>query len=157
MKCIEVEEAVARMFGIRKHFAIVPNVSWGLLSHECDLLVVRKSGYAIEVEIKVSRSDLKKDEQKRHGHIEWQNRIKELYFAVPDKLLGSALEFVPINAGIITVGRNNVGVTYAHIERPAVSNKHSRALDHAEMLTLARLGSMRILGLKAKLLKFERS
>jgi hypothetical protein len=65
MKAIHVELAVASYFGIRRHL-IVPNVSWGLgLRHECDLLIVRESGFAAEVEIKVSKSDLKKDVEKR--------------------------------------------------------------------------------------------
>ena len=38
---------------------IVPNISWGLGLHECDLLVLTSSGYATEIEIKVSKADLK--------------------------------------------------------------------------------------------------
>ena len=157
MKCIEVEEAVARMFGVMAHFAIVPNIASGLWIHECDLLVVRKSGHAIEVEIKVSKADLKKDAAKRHGHVDRQNRIKELYFAVPKKLYDAALEFAPERAGIITIepytfysGQTKL---VGKVRRKPTINRAARPLTENEMLTVARLGSMRIWGLKAKLIK----
>lgn len=143
------------MFDIRRHFAIVPNVSFGLLIHECDLLVVRNSGYALEVEIKVSVSDLKRDVLKRHGHR--SHKIKELYFAVPAKLYDVAVEHAPSRAGIIVVSRRNSGFAvnalYATIDRPAVPNKDARPLTAREMQTVARLGAMRIWALKRKLIE----
>lgn len=161
MKSIEIEEAVARMFGIRQNI-IVPNICWGLNLHECDLLVVRKTGYAIEVEIKVSKADLKKDTFKRHGHK--SGKIKELYFAVPEQLYNAAVEFAPADAGIIAIetvdtrGRysNVVGAVdekMAVIKRLALTNKSARPLSSEEVNTVARLGCMRIWGLKAKLIK----
>ena len=38
---------------------VVPNLSWGLLNHEADLAIIRKSGYLTEIEIKRSYQDLK--------------------------------------------------------------------------------------------------
>ena len=61
----EIEVVVAQYFDPRRN-VIVPNVWWGWgLRHECDLVVMTKTGYAYEVEIKVSRSDLKADLKKR--------------------------------------------------------------------------------------------
>lgn len=161
LKCIEVEEAVARMFGIRAHFAIVPNIASGLWIHECDLLVIRKSGHAIEVEIKVSKADLKKDAAKRHGHIDRQNRIKELYFAVPKPLYEDAVEHAPDRAGIITiepyVWHSGREALVGRVRRKPTINKAARPLSEKEMLTVARLGAMRIWGLKAKLIKANAS
>lgn len=148
MKCIEVEESVARMFGVRENFAIVPNVSWGLLRHEADILVVRKSGYCIEVEIKVSKSDLKKDSGKRHGHKDWLNRIKELYFAVPAALHDAAEEHAPVHAGIILIDEEGS----ARIQRTAKVDRTARPLTEKEMMQVARLGTMRIWGLKKKII-----
>ena len=55
---IEIEEAVARKFGVRTNI-IVPNVSWGLPGmHECDLFIIKMSGYGVEVEIKISKADI---------------------------------------------------------------------------------------------------
>lgn len=156
-KCIDMEVAVANLFEVRKQFAIVPNISWSLFSHELDLLIVRKSGYAIEVEIKVSKSDLKKDAQKRHQHRDRLDRIKELYFAVPDHLVADCMEYAPPHAGIIKVEWKESDNIYdkpcftATIERPPLVRISARALTKSEMLCVARLGAMRIWRLKANL------
>ncbi len=40
---------------------ICPNISWGIgINHECDLFIVDKNNFVTEIEIKVSKSDLKK-------------------------------------------------------------------------------------------------
>lgn len=154
LKCIEMEEAVARLYGVRQHI-IVPNVSWGLRLHECDLLVIRQSGYAIEVEIKTTIADLKKDAEKRHGHI--SNKIKELYFAIPKSLYEKALPLIPDKAGIIVVSKEETkwwGIEVkASFQRPAIKNRFAIPLTDAEQFTAARLGCMRIWGLKEKLIK----
>jgi hypothetical protein len=58
----EIELRIAYYFGNRSHI-IVPNVSWGLMMYECDLLVMPKSGHLYEVEIKVSKGDLIADKK----------------------------------------------------------------------------------------------
>lgn len=61
---IEMEVAIAEMFGIRTHI-IVPNISWGLRGmHEMDLAIIFRSGYLKEIEIKRSIQDLKADFKK---------------------------------------------------------------------------------------------
>jgi hypothetical protein len=153
MKCIEIEEAVARLFGIRQHI-IVPNASWGLGLHECDLLIVRPSGYAIEVEIKTSKADLKQDAKKSHGH--YSEKIKQLYFAVPKDLYDAACEYAPFDAGIITVAASDpewrLGKLFAHIERESPIRKNARPLNEKEILKAATLGAMRVWSLKRKLI-----
>ena len=96
MNAKEVELAVANYFGIRQHL-IVPNVMWGFtgLNYEADLVIVTKAGYAKEVEIKVSRADLIKDKEKRYNHD--FKKFKELYFAIPKKLLKD-IEHIPKRA-----------------------------------------------------------
>lgn len=60
----DIEIAIAKMFNYRMN-VIVPNVSWGLgLRCECDLLIVSQRRYATEIEIKVSKSDIKADKKK---------------------------------------------------------------------------------------------
>ena len=65
MKTIEVEVAIMQHFDVRRN-VIVPNVSWGIFRpgigqlHEIDLLVLSGSNYATEVEIKVTKADLKR-------------------------------------------------------------------------------------------------
>jgi hypothetical protein len=99
LKAAEIEIAVARYFHPRVNL-VVPNVSWGMGLHECDLLVITRAGYAYEVEIKISKSDLKKDREKRHCHV--SSRISRLYFAIP-KELENCIDYVPERAGIISV------------------------------------------------------
>lgn len=60
---LDMEIVLMEYFGVNRNI-IVPNVSWGLNLHECDLLIFSKSGYATEVEIKISKQDLLKDKNK---------------------------------------------------------------------------------------------
>ena len=94
----QVEVAAMGHFNYRQNL-IVPNVSWGAGLHECDLLVVRLASlYGVEVEIKVSAADLKKDKDKRHGHR--HHKLRELWFAMPSAL-EPHLDHVPERAGIL--------------------------------------------------------
>ena len=95
MNTIDIEIAIANHFDYRRNI-IVSNVSWGMNIHECDLLVLTKSGYATEVEIKISKSDILRDKNKIHGHI--HKKIKKLYFAVPENLR-NCVDFIPERAG----------------------------------------------------------
>ena len=63
----QVELGLAKYFDLRKNI-IVTNVSWGMLLHEADLLILSKSGYLTEVEIKRSWSDFLADFKKTHTH-----------------------------------------------------------------------------------------
>ena len=98
---IEMEVAIAKMFGIRTHI-IVPNVSWGFGMHECDLFLIKKSGVAVEVELKRSKSDLLADFEKRHGHIDRQNRITEFYYGMPEDMYEKCKDLIPENAGLLS-------------------------------------------------------
>jgi hypothetical protein len=152
-----MEVAIATMFGIRTH-VIVPNISWGLPGmHECDLFVIPKSGCAKEVEIKRSKSDFLADFKKGHNHVDRQKRISEFYYAFPADLVDKCIDLVPENAGIIVCERykNYRGIesVRASIKRKAKWIKDSRKLTLEEQFKIARLGCMRIWGLKQKLNK----
>jgi len=143
-----MEVAVARLFGTRKHI-IVPRVSWGFHIHECDILIIRKSGYAIEVELKRSIADLKKDLKKKHQHKD--SRIRELYFGLPQELLEKGMPLVPARAGLISI-YYRYGEYRASFIRSAQINSAARKLTTIEQLMVARLGTLRIWNLKEKLL-----
>ena len=156
MTTVEMEDAISRLFGIRTHI-IVPNVSWGLPGmHECDVFIIKKSGYAVEVEIKRTKSDLLADFQKKHNHDD--ERIREFYYALPEKLLETCEELIPEHAGIISCytsqwsNRNDV---YATIKRKAEVRKGSRKLTLEEQFKVAKLGTMRIWSLKKKIIKLQ--
>ncbi len=153
-----MEVAIAKLFGIRQNI-IVPNISWGFRMHECDLFIVKKSGIAVEVEIKRSKSDLLADFKKRHHHNDKQNRITELYYALPEELYEKCKEFIPEDAGIIMCYRytnyRKETYIYATIKRKAKRIKGARKLNEEEQLRVARLGTMRIWSLKQKIIKLN--
>lgn len=144
--------AVARYFNTRQNL-IVPNISWGMFLHECDMLVVTKAGYAYEIEIKVSKSDLKADMFKKHGHN--SRKIKRLYFAIPEELI-NAIEYIPERAGIIVVKPANgyyYGRCYKIREAAVVGDYKFTAEDR---LKVAMLGTMRMWNLKENILRYRK-
>jgi hypothetical protein len=142
---LEIEIKVASHFNYRQNI-IVPNVSWGVGLHECDLLIIRKSGYGIEVEIKVSKSDLKADAKKPHQHTDRMGRLSELYFAIPN-YMKDCVEYIPERAGILLISKNDGWLGLSILRDPQI-NKNRRKFTDAEMLKVAHLGTMRIWNLK---------
>ena len=151
---IEIEVAVAKLFGIRTHI-IVPNLSYGFdKMHEMDLAIITNAGLLTEVEIKRSKSDLLADFKKIHHHKDTKNRICRLYYAFPIILYEKCVDLIPINAGIIVCNRyiDYYGheVVGAYIKREAIKIKNSRKLTIEEQLKIARLGTLRIWKFKEK-------
>lgn len=136
----DVESAVAKYFNPRINL-IVPNVYWGLgFSYELDLLICSQSFYCTEVEIKVSKSDIKAEQNKRHTHRD--NKIKRFFYAVPWYL--QDCEYLPSNCGLIVVDDNLRCKTM----RPPRVNRFARRLTPDEHIKLLELGCMRIWTLK---------
>jgi len=123
---------------------VVPNVSWGMVNHECDLLALTKSDVAHEIEIKVSKSDLKADKRKRHNH-PGGKLIKYLWFAGPESLEDAFVEYAPEKAGIILVYEDYAerpGMCY-RVARHPKPNPMARKWTQEDRIRLARLGAMR--------------
>jgi len=162
MSTLDIEIEVMKWFDIRRNL-IVSNVHWGIsynhnLLHECDILSLSKSGYATEIEIKISKSDLLKDKNKPHKHD--HPLIANLYFAVPAKLKELALSEIPERAGLILVEskyNKYLGKDFMHIHvvRSPIRNKGCIKWDDVLIMKLARLGTLRILGLKQKIQKLK--
>jgi len=79
----EIEEMIIgdiRFFNIRNDIAL-PNLSWSLLPYEADLIVLNKSGYVTEFEIKRSFEDLKHDFVKNIYHD--SELISKFYYVLP--------------------------------------------------------------------------
>jgi len=143
----EMELAVVMHFHARKN-VIVPNISWGMFPYELDLCVLNNDSlYASEVEIKISKSDLKADAKKQHHHDKNGNYIKYLWFAMPEKLRGCE-ELVPENAGILYINKNGFG----NVFRKPVVNPMAKKWDYEKAFKLARLGTLRIWDLKRKVI-----
>jgi len=119
---VEMELAITKLFNYRRYI-IVPNLSWGFVSHECDMFLIKKSGYAVEVEIKRSVSDFRADFKKGHNHKERNNKITEFYYAFPESIYEKCKDSVPEHAGIIVCRRYDTAYrpdrVYACIEKQA--------------------------------------
>ncbi len=153
MTTLEMEIAIMNHFNIRQNI-IVPNILWSFFNHEADIIILSKSKYATEIEIKISKADLKKDKEKNHCHE--SEMIKYLWFAVPKKLTGFALTEIPEKAGLIEVRENKGSVYINKIREPQLNSNHRKWTDR-ERTKLAELGCMRILGLKTKINNFKKA
>jgi hypothetical protein len=155
----EMEVALAKYLNFRTN-VVVPNVSWGMFSHECDLIRLTPAGYCSEVEIKVSLSDLKKDAQKHHNHVDGNgyrtNKIKYLYFAIPE-YLEQYTNYIPERAGILVVKEIMKDWWDSPRLRVYETRKPKQACNYkfteAERHKLLHLMAMRIWNLKKKLAK----
>ena len=157
----EIELAVATHFDSRQNL-IVPNVANGMGIHECDVLILTQTGYATEVEIKISAGDLKADAKKSHAHD--SDMIKILYFAIPESLRDYA-SHIPARAGIIIVKRVKnrwydgwTGKIMEDGERDRCEiiraphvNKAAKKWTPKDRYMLMRLSTMRIWSLKRKI------
>ena len=112
MKTADIERAVViKMFPPTRYITI-PNVSWSFFVwHESDLIALSDAGYAYEVEIKRTKSDLIADKKKqrwslpsyRNKRIPLSNLIKSMWFAGPQEMESDLLEHAQPFAGVITV------------------------------------------------------
>ena len=140
-------------FNIRKNI-VVPNVSWGFLNHEADILVLSKSGYLTEIEIKRSLSDLKADFKKGHDHSD--ERIKSFFYCVPESLFQQTIDLCVLNErsinGVITyTDDNRIKINYHPLYYGKITS--GRKLFLEEQLQIARLGSMRVWRMQDKYVK----
>lgn len=130
----------------------IPNLSWGLLQYEADLVIITKSGYMTEVEIKRSWEDFKADFKKSHKHND--PRVYNFYYCVPESICDRVVAFLTekYDAGrpaVLCVSETGGIRRYGG----GVSHRGGRKLFLEEQLTAARLGCMRVWNLKEKFLK----
>lgn len=140
------ETVVASLFPIPRHIC-VQNVSWSMLPYEADLLVMTPSGYLIEVETKISLSDLKRDAGKNKWRWGSQDElVSRFYYAMPAALWDktAAKEAIRAGAGVIVIRRHDHGLG-ASVAVEAVKTK-ARKMTPKEQFNLARVGSFRAWG-----------
>lgn len=142
-----------------------------VVNHECDCLVLSKSGYLTEIEIKRSYSDFLADFKKKHLHDDI--RIKDFFFMVHesfyDKVLQKLVEIKHIPSGIYTYDdecriKLRVNLTDIHNMLSTwkadgvtryYNGSSSRKLFLEEQFQLARLGAMRYKNMTERLIKKE--
>ena len=151
MTTLEIEIALTEW----AHGLVIPRLHGGAfdgLDHECDLLVLSQSNYATEIEIKVSKGDLRKDKQKEHMH--QSDMIKYLYFAVPEEMIEFALAKIPKRAGLLAILKKQDSEGYyfvVDVIRKPQRNKICRKWTDAQRYKLAEIGVSRIRTLQRKL------
>ena len=74
----------------RRTDIMIPNLSWGMLNHEADFVVITKSGYLTEIEIKRSFADLKADFKKDIFHRD--ERVYRFAYCLPLSIKEKALK-----------------------------------------------------------------
>ena len=136
-------------FQVRRHIAVVPNVSWSILPWEADLLVLAKSNYLTEIEIKISMSDWKADASKanwRAGVWQWE-MVKRFYYAAPRELAVRWQEVgFPDSHGVVAIDDESVEVI-----KPARPLPGHRKLSDAEVLKILRLAAIKAWGLEHRI------
>lgn len=148
----QIEIGIANFFNFRQNL-IVTNVSWGLLNHEADIIVMSKSGYLTEVEIKRSWSDFIADFHKKHKHD--SSLVSFRYYAVPHDIVErckNKLEELEMSSwGLLEYVEDYDGECHVSlVYYPSNINKHDKTkqLSNSDQYQLARLGAMRIWSLK---------
>lgn len=166
-----IARALALQFFNRKYLVVVPNCDW--TGSECDLLVVTESLRIIDVEIKISRSDLKADAKKdkwwrsldyheatakgldvrnwnpweHRERREWPRKVWKHYYCMPAEIWKPELADV--------LGSSASGVlllkTQAHdgrlivtCERRATPCRDAKPISAASAIDIARLASLRM-------------
>ena len=148
----EIEDAIILHLtsGIRSNL-IVPNVSWGMgINYEADLVVVSKSGYATEYEIKRSYSDFIADfhKDKKAHKAPW---VYQFFYVLPLSIKDKVEVFIE-NARIKPpaiffydeagrFSKSNGGYSYV---------EGGRKMFLEEQLKIAKLGVMRYWSLRNK-------
>jgi len=168
IKTLDMELAIFREFS-KSGNIVVNNFCHTIVGlHECDMLILNPRGYATEIELKISTSDLRADFKKFHGHI--NSHIARFFYAVPKKLVKLALELIPERAGLYSISNKTImpaiknyygyhpeWVWYKiEIIRKAKRTKNAHRWTDEERLKLAVSGSWRIFPLKKKIEKLMR-
>ena len=128
--------------------------------HECDVLVCTNTGYLPEIEIKRSYADFLNDFKKNHSHL--SRYIKNFYYCVPFKIKDKVINYLNsienkndwrATAGVIVFYED---YDWIDIVRVSAVNGKCQKLSIEQKLYLARLGNMRVITLKKKVLRIEK-
>jgi hypothetical protein len=132
----------------------VPNCGWA--GYEADLLVVTRSLKLIDVEIKLSKDDLKADKHKgkwqvwnRAAHerqpLAYPRRVWKHYVAVPEDLWqDSWLEHCQLVSGVLLVRRWGRNGDVRSIRRAKADPTGSYTLTNSDVVHIAKLASFRM-------------
>lgn len=166
-----IARALALQFFNRKNLVVVPNCSWP--GSECDLLVVTENLRIIDVEIKISRADLKADAKKdkwwryltyeekvaqrldpksddwwgAKEAVQWPNKVWKHYYALPADIWKPELaDALPSQASGVLLLRtqSHDGPLIVTCERRATPCRDAETVSPAAAIDIARLASLRM-------------
>lgn len=159
----QIAAALSRQVFANRHLVVVPNCSWP--GSECDLLVVTPNLRVIDVEIKISRSDLKADAKKdkwfhkwdfyKDGRYdpalrkrrEWPRRVWKHYYALPSDIWDAALlDSLPSpTSGVLLMYEDDRNGDFRiRVERMAKPDRKADRITPEDAVDIARLASMRM-------------
>lgn len=153
-----IARSLARHIFERKHLVIVPNCSWP--QNECDLLAVTPNLRIIDVEIKISRADLKADAKKdkwfhhwdyfkdgpwqndsQRKPRQWPHRVWKHYYCLPKAIWKPELfDCMNANSGLLLI--DDFGNVQCH--RRAKPDTKAEKLTPEDAIDIARLASLRM-------------
>jgi hypothetical protein len=168
----KIARAIALQTLARKCVVLVDNCNW--TGHECDVLAVTADLRIIDVEVKISRADLKADAKKdkwwRHlpykeaeaqgidtrtwnpwAHrepVEWPRKVWKHYYALPREIWNDMLfDALPTpRSGVLLLSEQRSSTTpiAVHCIRRAQPNKDADRLKPEHVIDIARLANLRM-------------
>lgn len=129
-----------------RRYVVVPNVSWGLLPHEADLVALSDADWLSEIEIKITKADFLADRDKYKHQLVKPALISAFYYAMPLVVWEKCSpEDLPAGAGLILIGDRyrGDGNPQAFLKQKPVDNAGARKLRQDEREQLLRLGYIR--------------
>jgi hypothetical protein len=160
-----IARAIAQQTLAKKCVVLVDNCGW--TGHECDVLAVTTDLRIIDVEIKISRSDLKADAKKdkwwkRNGALYdwhtrsyppqasvarvWPPKVWKHYYALPAEVWDDKLfDSLPSEAsGVLLMRVQSNGLVVADCHRRAKPNRDATKLTPEDAIDIARLANLRM-------------
>lgn len=160
-----IAAALSRQIFNHKYLVVVPNTSW--TGNECDLLVVTENLRVIDVEIKISRSDLKADakkdkwfhywdykidgpaafgDQSARRAREWLQKVWKHYYALPAEVWSDSLleTLGSPRSGVLLIDRDDSGAIKVKVKRMAAPCRDAERLSATQAVDIARLASLRM-------------
>lgn len=156
--------ALAQQIFNRKYLVVVPNCTW--TGYECDLLAITPNLRIVDVEVKISRVDLKADARKdkwfhswnykidgpwtidkTHADRrprDWPKKVWKHYYAMPKDIWRADLvECMPANSGVLllTERRGRIEVSSIRVAKP---NPDAEKISAENAIDMARLASLRM-------------
>ena len=156
----QIELEITRSCYPPRRCLVLPNASWGMgLSWEADLVVVSKSGYVSEIEIKTSVSDFRADFKKRKHRLLEDSLISRFIYAMPRSVWEKADLTPDARYGLIVVDARkplpSIELQARWIRRPQKLGRQSKLSDK-QITNLYRLAYLRMWDLKWAVFRTER-